>query len=81
MILPTKRLPDRRSLLVLGADILRLLDEPKTISRLWEDFKKGDSLLASPRRVTFDWFVLALDLLYAMRLIALEEGLLLRSAA
>lgn len=65
MILPTKHLAVQRSLLGVGSDILRILEEPMTVSRLWEEFKRyrGDTESA---RVPFDWFILALDLLYAV---------------
>jgi hypothetical protein len=43
------------------------LDEPKTLSRLWDDYKRRQtgSWLGSSR-ITFDWFVLAVDLLFAV---------------
>jgi hypothetical protein len=34
-----------------------------------------------PRRITYDWFVLALDLLYALEAIELESGLVARRTA
>jgi hypothetical protein len=37
MILPTKRLGIERAMLTVGAEILELLTEPKTVSRLWEE--------------------------------------------
>ncbi len=39
MILPTKGIQADRALLAVGADILRLLDEPKTVSRLWDEMR------------------------------------------
>jgi hypothetical protein len=47
----------------IGAFILRDLDEPKTVSRLWADLRRVEE---GPPDLTFDWFVLALDLLYLM---------------
>lgn len=61
MILPTKGVPPRQALVSLGSDVLRVLAEPMTVSRLWHEFKK-ESAQAGP--VTFDWFVLSLDLLF-----------------
>lgn len=77
MILPTKHLRTNRSLLGIGADVLRLLDEPKTISRLWDEFKtlRGDWASA---RVPFDWFVLAIDLLYLVDAVHISRGRLTR---
>lgn len=70
MILPTKGVAPRQALLTLGGEILRQLTESKTVSRLWDDFRKSDH----DRGVTFDWFVLSLDLLYAMGIVELERG-------
>ncbi len=72
MILPTKRLSQERALLVLGADILGLLDEPKTISRVWGELRQIRSQSESP--ITFDWFVLALDFLYLCNAIDANHG-------
>ncbi len=71
MILPTKGVPPSRALVTLGADILRLLTEAKTISRLWEDFRKAKPIVAN---VTFDWFVLSLDLLFLMGAVDFDRG-------
>ncbi len=79
MILPTKRLTDR-ALLRLGGDVLGILGEPKTVSRLWEELKKLPDRAQSPSSVTYDWFVLTLDFLYALRAIELTDGLLRRSS-
>ncbi len=63
MILPTKGIGSDKALLSIGALILRDLDEPKTVSRLWADLRRVEE---GPPELTFDWFVLALDLLYLM---------------
>jgi hypothetical protein len=79
MILPTKRLSPDRSMLALGGEILRLLYEPKTVSRLWEEFCQMRDRLSGRRNVTFSWFVLALDFLYAVRAIETERGRIQRT--
>lgn len=66
MILPTKGLQPRRALLSVGAVVLRHLDEPKTVSRLWSDMRTDSE---NPPNITFDWFVFALDLLFAIGVI------------
>jgi len=71
MILPSKHLREDRALLTIGADLLQLLGEPKTVSRLWSDTQRRREA-ASP--VSYDWFVLALDLLFAMGLVVFERG-------
>lgn len=82
MILPTKRLSEQRSLLGMGALILQQLRAPKDISRLWEDVKRA--YLASPssngsktqsaQTFTYEWFVLALDFLFLVDAISVEDG-------
>lgn len=64
MILPTKHLPTERSLIAIGADIVGLLDEPKSVSKLWLDFQKLNE--QRNLRLTFDWFTLAISMLYAI---------------
>jgi len=64
MILPTKHLPTERSLIAIGADIVGLLDEPKSVSKLWLDFQKLNE--QRNLRLTFDWFTLAISMLYSI---------------
>jgi hypothetical protein len=78
MILPTKRLAPEKALITVGAEILRLLAEPKTVSRTWEEIRKSRKGRDGDR-LTYDWFVLALDLLYALGALTLERGRLVRS--
>jgi hypothetical protein len=79
MILPSKHLQQDRALLTVGARVLTFLVRPKTVSALWEELNKQDaSLVTGPRKITYDWFLLALDLLYAMGTIELESGLVAR---
>lgn len=78
MILPTKGIAPDRALLTIGGGLLRLLDEPKTISRVWEDVSRKRS--TSRETISFDWFVLALDFLFAARAVDLVKGRLYRTA-
>jgi hypothetical protein len=82
MILPSKHLPQDRALLTVGAHVLTFLARPMTVSALWEELNgHDDGVAAMPRRITYDWFMLALDLLYALRAIELESGLVTRRTA
>lgn len=82
MILPSKHLPPDRALLTVGAHVLTFLARPKTVSALWEELNRHDvGVAAMPRRVSYDWFMLALDLLYALGTIELEGGLVTRRTA
>ena len=76
MILPTKGVPPGRALISLGADILRLLPETKTVSRLWDDFRKSK---VTTTDVTFDWFVLSLDFLFLVGAVEFDRGRVRRS--
>ena len=79
MILPTKRLSVESSLLGVGADALRLLNEPKSVSRLWEELKRlREPLNEKGERLTFEWFVLALDFLFIVDAIVLDGGVIRR---
>ena len=82
MFLPSQHLPQDRALLTVGAHVLTVLARPKPVSALWEELNRRDAgLAATPRRITYDWFLLALDLLYALGAIELESGLVARRAA
>lgn len=83
MILPSKHLPQDRALLTVGGHVLTFLARPKTVSALWEELNRPDQALGAirPRRITYDWFVLSLDLLYSLGTIELENGLVARREA
>lgn len=83
MILPSKHLPQDRALLTVGGHVLTFLVRPKTVSALWEELNRQDQGMVTirPRRITYDWFVLALDLLYSLGTIELENGLVARREA
>lgn len=75
MILPTKHLSESRCLIGVGAQILTYLDEPKTISGLWGAVK-AEKNVDGTQHITYDWFILALDFLYAIQAIKAERDLL-----
>lgn len=81
MILPSKHLSQDRALLTVGAHVLTYLARPKTVSALWEELNRHNEGLTAtpPRRITYDWFLLALDLLYSLGTIELNSGLVARS--
>lgn len=79
MILPTKHLPEHHSLIGVGGTILALLGEGEaTVSSLWEEFRAAR---LESGRISFDWFVLGLDLLFALGTIELDRGVLRRKEA
>ncbi len=79
MILPTKRLGVERAMLTVGAEILELLTEPKTVSRLWDELGRVMSERSSTRIVNYDWFVLTLDLLYMLGVLEMDHGRIRRT--
>lgn len=81
MILPSKHLSQDRALLTVGARVLQRLSQPKTVSALWEELSGNLSGRKNASPLRYDGFVLALDLLFLMGAIELEEGLLSRKSS
>ena len=75
MILPTKHIKPHDSLIGIGATLLANLSGAKTVTELW------DGVRQLPGIVSFERFVLGLDLLYAMGLVELDRGMLKRVAS
>ena len=72
-LLPTKHVPTGRSLIGIGALLLRQLHAPTTVSALWE-------LVKDEREIPhFGVFVLSLDYLYMIGAIQFADGLVKRS--
>ncbi len=69
MILPTKRISADKALIGLGARVLRQLRQPQTVSHLWETVQRDTGAT-----VSYDWFILSLDLLYLIGAIEYHEG-------
>lgn len=69
MILPTKRISADKALLGLGARVLRQLNHPQTVSRLWETIQRD-----SGASVSYEWFILSLDLLFLIGTVEYHEG-------
>lgn len=74
MILPGKHLRHDRAILSVGAEILAKLDQPRSVSELWEHVRAARDERAMP--LTFDWFVLSLSFLYAISAIEQAAGLI-----
>lgn len=81
MVLPTKRLHQSRALLSVGGEIISLLHEPKTVSRLWTEVSRKFRSTPGAPLLTYDWFILALDMLFAMDGIRIEQGLISKRVA
>lgn len=72
MLLPTKHITLHNSLLSSGGTLLRVLNTPQTVTKLWLKARKHSDI------ETFDRFCLALDLLFALDLVSFENGLIIR---
>ena len=81
MILPTKHLPAEKSLLVVGASILELLEQPQSPSTVWSMLRSQEINKTGSLHVTYEWFVIALDFLYAVKAVDFENGLVLRASS
>lgn len=77
MILPSKHLKTDRALIGIGGEVLQLLDQSKTVSRLWEEFRDARSQ-QSKHEVGFDRFVLTLDMLFLFEAIDFDRGRIVR---
>lgn len=67
IVLPNKHVKLSRSALGVGAVLLSQLAESRTVSDLWE------SMRVRPEILTFERFVLGLDMLFALGLISYTE--------
>jgi len=73
MILPTKHIRISESLIGLGGYIIKLLNEPMTIDRLWFKYSKYNND-KFPAYHSFDNIILTLNLLFIMGIIDINEN-------
>jgi hypothetical protein len=79
VILPTKGIPARQALLTVGGQVVDLVTEPMTVSRVWAQLRAHREE-SGEGQIGFDWFVLALDLARSLGAIGLtEDGFLVRT--
>ena len=75
MIHPTKHIPAEQTLLGAGAVIFSELSQPRTVTALWETVREAKAV------GTFERFVLALTMLYALRIVRFERGVIVRDSS
>jgi hypothetical protein len=75
MILPSKHISENQALLGVGAVLLREIKRPQTLTSLWEKVHHNAAV------GTFERFILALDLLHVMGLVALANGMIEKPSA
>ena len=73
MILPSKHIRFSESLLGLGGKLLSLLTKPLTIDELWRKFSKINNTKEFPAYHSFDNMVLALNFLFLIGSIDINE--------
>lgn len=73
MILPGKHIRQDRALISVGGDILSVLDSPMSVSEVWTKVQTVRAAREELSPLPFDWFILALTLLYAISAIALQN--------
>ena len=74
MILPNKHIRLSSSFLGVGATLLELLENGRTVSSLWTEARRRQKIR------TFERFTLALDMLYILGLVEFgENGLIVRT--
>lgn len=78
MILPDKSIQPARALIAVGARVLETLDRPQTVSHVWQRLTTRP---VDDTRLDYGWFILALDLLFALGAVDLRDGLLVRASA
>ena len=81
MILPTKHLKPERALLSIGSYILSHLHEPATVSRLWDEIRSRPDYQSETAPINYEWFVLAMDLLFMIDAVKFERGLVRKASS
>jgi len=75
MILPTKHLRSETSLIYIGGIITSIISSsPHTVDQLWYKVKAEYFKRALDGEITYDWFVLALSMLYTIGAASIRDG-------
>ena len=75
MILPTKHLRNESSLIYIGGIIQNILSsDPMSVDQLWHSAKASYTGCTHGHDLTYDWFVLALSMLYEIGNISFVNG-------
>jgi hypothetical protein len=79
MLLPSRTVSSQRALLSVAAQIALQLDAPRTVTETWTRLKEWRVERGFDQPITFGWFVLALDMLYALDLVEFDGRTLRRT--
>jgi hypothetical protein len=61
--------------------VLGCLREPMTVSRLWDEIRTARSDRAVSAPINYDWFVLAVDLLFIVNAVKFDRGLIQKASS
>lgn len=75
MLMPTKHIKTENALIGVGGEVLALLEDEKTVSRLFFDLQERRRV-SELSTIQFDWFLLTIDFLYTVGAIRFEDGVL-----
>ena len=72
MIIPTKHIKIKNSLLGIGAELLNRINQPKTVSTLWDQSKSIEGIKS------YESFTLTLDFMFIIGAIEFNNGFVRR---
>mgnify|MGYP003625179679 FL=1 len=78
MILPSKHISPKRALISVAAEVHELINEKSTISSLWNELNEMLSKSMRGGEISYDWFILSVDLLFLFGFIESELGFIKR---
>lgn len=82
MLTPTRGITPSRALLSVGEDIARNLDQPRSVTEVWLRLQAQWNQRNLAEKMTFDWFALAVSMLFAVGVVGFtEDGRLRRTSA
>ena len=81
MLLPDKHIRMSESLLGLGSFLIGTLYQPRTVDEIWFIYRKARELGDFPAHHTFENVVLALDVLFSINAIKLDNDGLIKKCA
>jgi hypothetical protein len=77
MILPSKHFSESRALITVGASILAELENPRSVSELWEKLRSNNADDDESSAMSFDWFTLGLTFLFTIQAVEMHsDGLI-----